>query len=454
MKNSRKVLFVTHDSAGPLFDRRITDQARIFENLGWQSLILCQSSNSQMHLANGMNLIGLNAVPPRIFYSNFLREIEDEENYNKKSNKDWQGDNVPSSKDNLQKDLRIRRIFLPVAKMIIPTMIKKTLKPYLRALLEVKLKSERIISQPQWVIDSARISYMLNNFEFDLVVACDLPAAIGVFHHAIKQEIVWWFDAHEIFTEQTYIKKQEKLETLIKVERKVVENATYFSTVNKSALEHMSKMSNRQKYSFVFTNATKLTNSYHEPRHEQRIRFVFHGGLSSQRSLFDFIRALRICTNQEWSIDLIGWDPDPRLFKLTEDSRIRLNDPIPTSEIHEEIRKFDCIVLPYKIIDLNTQLAMPNKLGDAIALRIPVIFNEELVEVNRMNCDLKFGASFRYGSDVTETAKSIDSAIDALRSLNPNWDKVEKEMGHTHNVNAIRLMIDNLIQIELKKSSV
>jgi hypothetical protein len=301
--------------------------------------------------------------------------------------------------------------------------------------------SEPAVVLPIWFEQSAKTFIQIRDSRPDLIVACDLPAAIGVMPIAMSQDIKWWFDAHEIFTEQNWVKAQGETERIKKLEKIVIRNATFFSSVNKSAITHLLEAASINRKSIVITNALKFEGERVSIKKEQildkTIRFIFHGGLSSGRSLYDFVSSLRKCSDSNWSIDLFGWDPDPRLIEFEADQRVRVLSQVTTESIPELLVNYDCVVLPYKVWDINTLYAMPNKLGDAIAMGLPVVYNKELVEVDHNNSLYGFGVPFKYEASVEATAKSLETALFKLRRLDTDWEKVQKDLGYEWNESQI-----------------
>jgi hypothetical protein len=322
---------------------------------------------------------------------------------------------------------------------LLSSRVKDSLKSstlFIKAIRFLTLEPTLVL--PTWLEQSVKSFIQIRDSKPDLIVACDLPAAIGVMPIAMSQDIKWWFDAHEIFTEQNWVKAQGDIEKMKKLEKIVIQHATFFSSVNKSAITHLLKAASSNRDSIVITNALKLEDKNvltieKEQILDKTIRFIFHGGLSSGRSLYDFVSSLCNCSDTNWSIDLFGWDPDPRLNEFEGERRVRIFSQVTTESIPELLVKYDCVVLPYKVWDINTLYAMPNKLGDAIAMKLPVIYNKDLVEVDQNNSLYGFGVPFKYEATIRETSVSLESAISKLRLLNTEWEKVQKELGYEWN---------------------
>jgi hypothetical protein len=435
-----EVIFVTHDSVSDQFDRRITDQAGIFAREGWNVLIACSAPQGSLVRKGKLTLIGLSNKLSK----NELIEFEAVLNLCENGTEVNGVNGVVIPKE---KKMSYRVLFIHYFGKVLSTRIKDFLKSSKLFIKAIRfITSEPAIVVPVWLEQSAKTFIQIRDSRPDLIVACDLPAAIGVMPIAMQQNINWWFDAHEIFTEQNWVKAQGETERMKQLEKLVIRNATYFSSVNKSAIDHLLNAASVNRDAIVITNALKLeADNFFTVNKEQlldkKIRFIFHGGLSSGRSLYDFVSSLLKCRDLNWSIDLFGWDPDPRLVEFEGDQRVRVFQQVNTESIPELLVNYDCVVLPYKVWDINTLYAMPNKLGDAIAMRLPVIYNKDLVEVDQNNGLYSFGVSFNYEATPEETSRSLESAINQLRSLKTDWEKVQKDLGYEWNESQILQII-------------
>jgi hypothetical protein len=427
-----EVVFVTHDSVSDQFDRRITDQAEIFAREGWNVFVACSSNQGALVRKGRLTLVGFSNRVSKNDYIEFESSL--------KSCQEVTGDDSgPGGGIPEIKRMSYRVSFIHYFGKLLSLRLKNYLKSSKLFISAIRfITSEPSTVLPIWLEQSAKSFLQVRHSRPDLIVACDLPAAIGVMPVAMRHDIKWWFDAHEIFTEQNWVKAQGETEKIKDLEKLVIQNATYFSSVNQSAITHLLNAASVARDSIVITNALKfekenLITLDENQLLDKKIRFIFHGGLSSGRSLYDFVSGLLRCADTNWSIDLFGWDPDPRLAEFKEDERIRVLSQVTTESIPELLANYDCVVLPYKVWDINTLYAMPNKLGDAIAMRLPVIYNEELVEVDKNNRLYGFGVSFKYGNRLEETSTSLDSALSKLRVFSTDWQKVQKDLGYAWN---------------------
>jgi hypothetical protein len=314
---------------------------------------------------------------------------------------------------------------------------------------------EKNLKEPYWLRVSMSLSQVAKDFEQTVFVGSDALGAIAVnfIVDRYQKKSLFWFDAHEIYSEQKWVENMGGINTLEKLENRAVKSSDFFSCVHESATTYLSNRAKRVGESFSISNATQKVTLPKSKSHYENFDYVigFMGGLSELRGVFEFCEAALLDKNQLLRIVLFGWDPDPRLLKLASiDSRLEINKPVPTEQVLPQVAKFNCIVLPYPVIDLNTKLAFPNKLGDAIALEIPVIFNRELEEVSRLNALYTFGASFEVTSNIDQMNKSIIEAINNVKKLHPNWNKIENEIGYSQNLNVLN---DLLVKIENLVSS-
>jgi hypothetical protein len=312
-----EVIFVTHDSVSEQFDRRITDQAEIFVREGWNVLIACSAYQGALVRKGKLTLIGFSNKVSK----NELIDFEANLQYCQEDH----GISVPNEIDAPEsKRMSYRVLVIRYLGRLLSLKFKDFLKSRKFFVKAVRIiTSEPTVVVPTWLEQSAKTFIQIRDSRPDLIVACDLPAAIGVMPIAIKHDIKWWFDAHEIFTEQNWVIAQGETERMKYLEKLVTGKATFFSSVNESAIKHLLEGASVERDSIVITNALNIQGDItrgvdKNKLLDKKIRFIFHGGLSSGRSLYDFVSSLLKCKDSNWSIDLFGWDPDPRLTEFKE----------------------------------------------------------------------------------------------------------------------------------------
>ena len=92
------------------------------------------------------------------------------------------------------------------------------------------------------------------------------------------------------------------------------------------------------------------------------------------------------------------------------------------------LKHVDVIAMPYKAIDLNTKYGFPNKLGDCLTFQIPYIYNQELLEIDKVANLTKTGVRFSWQACLNDP-KNLERALDESTKLDSNWRLANKEFG-------------------------
>jgi hypothetical protein len=111
---------------------------------------------------------------------------------------------------------------------------------------------------------------------------------------------------------------------------------------------------------------------------------------------------------------------------IQKSDRTIIIDPESNITLLNRIRDVDAIVAPYPPVDKNTKYCFPNKMGDAIAIRKPIIVNSELEFLNRLSRSYKFIIPFTYGD---QEIQSLRVALESTIEREFEWDQFEEELG-------------------------
>ena len=429
----KRVVFYTHDPIGEVFDRRITDQVKLFQERGWEATIICSSREGGIFIRDNVFFIGLNSNPPHEFIEQLKYKIMQSDNSKIETNiKQYIEDT---------KSMRALRRAARVSPAFLVRFVKRILN-FFRT-----LRKSSVITGPSWLTESIKIGWASRDIRADLHVACDLPAGIGLVLTNLGDKKIW-FDAHEIFSEQKWVTDQGLEKELKEVEKLVLREVQYFSSVNVEAINYMLTDVKTKEPPFAISNATNIVPSplANEKVVEESndIKLVFYGGLSSGRGIFEFIELLVLIDDLTWTLDLFGWNPDPRLSKFRNDSRLNIYEAFPTSSTADMIQSYDGIIFPYLVHDLNTKLAMPNKLGDSVALKIPVVFNHELDVVSRLNDELRIGVSFSYSGSEEHKLLMLRKSLRSINNFETDWERINQQIGFIKTETIVNILIDQL----------
>jgi hypothetical protein len=156
---------------------------------------------------------------------------------------------------------------------------------------------------------------------------------------------------------------------------------------------------------------------------------LYHGGFFFDRNLDALLSGFQESTNENLHLVMMGYgDRDKVLGNILDlnDRRVHFLSAVPSSELLEYVIDADAIAIPYPAVDINTLNCFPNKLGDAIALKKPVIANSELIFLGNYIKKYDAGVSIDFSSSqqVVQSLNSLD-----LSKLKPNWEAAEKDLG-------------------------
>jgi glycosyltransferase involved in cell wall biosynthesis len=158
----------------------------------------------------------------------------------------------------------------------------------------------------------------------------------------------------------------------------------------------------------------------------QRV-LLFNGGLSDVRNLQKFIEIFDLAAPPNWKFVIIGyWASESLMDCIQKSDRTIIIDPESNITLLNRIRDVDAIVAPYPPVDKNTKYCFPNKMGDAIAIRKPIIVNSELEFLNRLSRSYKFIIPFTYGD---QEIQSLRVALESTIEREFEWDQFEEELG-------------------------
>jgi glycosyltransferase involved in cell wall biosynthesis len=181
------------------------------------------------------------------------------------------------------------------------------------------------------------------------------------------------------------------------------------------------------------TNATKPFEFSNSPTIKDELGLtthkvlLFNGGLSDVRNLQKFIEIFDIAAPPNWRLVIMGYWASESLKDCIQNSeRTIMIEPESNITLLSRIRDVDAIVAPYPPVDLNTKFCFPNKMGDAIAIKKPIIVNSELEFLNRISKKYEFIIPFSYGDD---EILSLKKALELSSVGKFVWDEFEDEFG-------------------------
>lgn len=164
----------------------------------------------------------------------------------------------------------------------------------------------------------------------------------------------------------------------------------------------------------IVRNSPPLVEVDPSPVDASRIRIIHHGAARWDRGLGEIIEAMRTLDERfEMTFMLLG-DPavEAELARRTADlgDRVRVIPPVETTRITETIREYDLEVMFYPPRTRNLELALPNKLFEAVQARLGLVIGrspmmQEVVE--------------RYDNGIVVEGWGADDLAEALQALTP-----------------------------------
>lgn len=296
---------------------------------------------------------------------------------------------------------------------------------------------------PFWINSGVTLSQTIEINNVDIFVGVDLPGAVAAFLKSKKHpHSLFWFDAHEYYSQQSFLNGLMDVKLANEIELKLINEADVFTTVSESLLQHILIESGRQGPSFTLNNSTPHLSLRQVPPTSIKSLFpnkkvlLFHGGLSDVRGITNLARNFTTTNHPDWVLAFIGYWPSSELIQMIESNdSIHLFEPVSVDLMHERIFGVDAIIIPYPgESDMNTKYCFPNKLGDAIALRTPIIYDSSLIEIDNLNQKFQLGLSCNLHD---KSHGSLGVALNAVSRLIIDWERIETEIGWTHNEEVI-----------------
>ena len=226
-----------------------------------------------------------------------------------------------------------------------------------------------------WNAEKTEVFEKLKNNTFDLIVANDveaLPLAVKLKRNKTKL----LFDAHEYspleFEESLRWRRLQKpLNEYICVN--YISRADVATTVCQTIAETYQQ--NFGKKFEIITNATDFVDLQPSETMQNKIRLIYHGGVSIGRQTDKQIEMMRYLDERfELNLMLVGQDSYiESLKKLAAPLKnIRFLSPVKTNEIANFINQFDVGIYSLAPTNFNNKYALPNKLFEFIQGRLAI----------------------------------------------------------------------------------
>jgi hypothetical protein len=423
-----KVLMVCTDELTIYFDKRVLDLAQVLKEDGHEVSIFTIGRTTKLRMD----------INPAIFQ--FSRTSQVISSFIKSSGVNHeQITNFPGTSFDyfLQNLSSFARRILPTkfkthARRIVSRLIK--VRRYLDWRRKTELRSDA--TYDFYEVDAGHLIENLRDNDADVILGCDLPGAIAAM--GLKRENqVFWYDAHEYYSEQGWIQDRVNMERLRFWESLIINSCDALTTVSFGLAELYRSRFPKVSCIGVLTNASNPKRLKNSSQTNLRLKLgiqddekicIYHGGLSGvHRNLENFVDLFLKTNSHDWHLVLLGYNASNFLERISATSnRVHLMNEVPNDQVGSILGECDCIAMPYLIADINTLFGFPNKLGDALALNIPFIYNEDLKEIGSHAKEFKIGLPFLYGTNQIE---SIDEALNSVSQIESLWQEASDAIG-------------------------
>lgn len=253
----------------------------------------------------------------------------------------------------------------------------------------------------QALLDAAR------DLPADVILSADLATLPAGVELADRFGALVLYDAHELYPEQVTFSQRQK--ALLKYhERRSLQRVFIAYTVSDAFADLMQKAYDLTVRPRVLTNAPDFTPHLHNPAQVGPLRralgldastriILYHGGFSPHRNIEILIRGFTAAALPNVRLVFLGYG-DRNLVERTiaeggSEDRITILNAVPAAELDRWVGDADHVVIPYPAVDLNTTWCSPNKLYDCIALGVPLIVNRDLRNVSEVIAKFRIGIS-------------------------------------------------------------
>jgi glycosyltransferase involved in cell wall biosynthesis len=245
----------------------------------------------------------------------------------------------------------------------------------------------------------------LDGWGADVVHAHDLNTLFAGRRYARRRNARLVYDSHELELDAKRRWRRSERAAAVLVERLGVRAADAVVTVSDAIARVLA-----ERYAIpeplVLFNSPSLTAAAREPLPtlrsglESDVKVIgYVGGVWAGRGLEELIEALTLLPD-EYVLAVLGerresMDAKLRQFagSLGVESRLRLHDPVPASEVPAVLAAADVSALPIQNTHLSHYYAMPNKLFDGVMAGVPLAV-ADLPEIARFVTERELGAVF------------------------------------------------------------
>ncbi|PIF01705.1 MAG: glycosyltransferase, partial [Paludibacter sp.] len=285
----------------------------------------------------------------------------------------------------------------------------------------------------------AKVDLIYSN-DLDTLLACYLASKIR------NKQLI--YDTHEYFTEVPELISRPKVQRIWKrIENWIFPKLTKIITVNQSIAdiyqkEYGKKVAVVRNIPLSFQPKEMKTREELQLPTDKKIIIIQGSGINIDRGAEETIQAMQYLA--DFVLLIVGnGDVIPTLKNMVKElnlsERVIFKSKMSFEQLRQHTINADLGLAMDKAISINYQYALPNKLFDYIHSNIPILTNQELVEISKIIEEYKIGVFIENHTPkhIAEVIKNLFSDKEKFNQLKENtliaknelcWEKEEQEL--------------------------
>lgn len=431
--SSLRCAVFSHDTFSSTFDRRITAKIKALQAAGAQVRLICVAGND----AFADNTGGTELV----FFSTF-----DDANWLKKFEKKINSffSSISPSRFKIFSSLKIAAQIL-----------RGTL--YTTGNLLRKLIPTQQIYIAKYLRAGVRLA---DQFEPDLIICEDTPCLIAYSKYTKAPAPFILFDSHEFFPDQREFGPWNRAYLRGSL-RSALRNVTRTLVVNEPMGSYLSQIYRAPIDFRVFPNYpldfSSIGVSPSLPPLKQQFPgerlWLFHGGFAPDREVQKLVKAFIALSPPGIRLILLitsGYSVAKELLSAEHSAAVSLLEPVSSDELKNYCEGVERIFIPYSGLDVNNRLAYPNKLGDAIAWKVPVAVSDTMLFAARVVKETGIGDTINMSSQ-EKLVSDLQNLSKPMDRKNLDFSLAEKLFGFEPATTALDDFLRDLSQISYQE---
>ena len=300
----------------------------------------------------------------------------------------------------------------------------------------------------------------LSSKSFDLALGTDLYGSLPAMIYAHEKQIPFVYDAHEFYSIQRAVLETPYSHLTSDLEKIVIVNCSLLMGVTDELSSLMLKAVNKKPNCISLFNLPSWTTDVITHGRNSVFREIrYHGVFAKNRNLEYLIELFDSVSKElpKWRFSFQGYGDTlgirHKIIKLANE-KLFLVEPVPREKLQDSIRDLDAIIIPYTEADPNLEYSFPNKLGDAVVMKLPIVYNSQLKSVASLFRHNELVIAVNFGSP--EAPKQL---IDALNKIDVELGRgkfldTDSDLTWSHVSQIFTAEIDQLLPLKTKNNSI